>query len=34
MADYKFDGKELRDRRGSRIGVLDVSTYLIAVEVE
>jgi sporulation protein YlmC with PRC-barrel domain len=23
MADYKFDGKELRDRRGSRIGVFD-----------
>ena len=23
MADYKFDGKEFRDRRGSKIGVLD-----------
>ena len=23
VADYKFDGKELRDRRGSKIGVLD-----------
>jgi sporulation protein YlmC with PRC-barrel domain len=23
MADYKFDGKELRDRRGSRLGTLD-----------
>jgi len=23
MADYKFDGKEFRDRRGSRIGEID-----------
>lgn len=29
MAGYKFDGKEFRDRRGSRIGEID-SKYIRA----
>ena len=34
MADYKFDGKEFRDRRGSRIGEIDGKYIALPTEAE